>query len=315
MSTGERTLRLLSLLQTHRYWPGADLASRLGVSPRTLRRDVDRLRALGYDIDAARGVAGGYQLRGSATLAPLMLDDAEATAVAVGLRQAATGAATDTDAAVSALAKVTSLLPADLRARVDAVAGQTDVGTWPGPRVESGTLAVMAHACRDHELVRFGYVARDGRTTDRLVEPHRLVNLGRRWYLVAHDGARDDWRSFRLDRMSDARPAGGRFTPRSIPGGDAVAFVEGGIGATASGGRPARVRFGTDAETVASFVGRWGTVEADADDPGACVLTLDAAEPHWVMMVMAAIDAPVTVLEPPDLVDVVRAAGSRLAAA
>ena len=223
-------LRLLSLLQTHRYWPGPELSERLEVSARTLRRDVDRLRDLGYTVDAVRGAAGGYQLRAGGSLPPLLLEDDEAVAIAVGLRTAAVGAVAD-DRSVQALSKVLSLMPPRLRRQMDAVASQTDApGPWEGaPVVDASVLTTLAQACRDSELVRFDYAAREAEVTHRRVEPLRLVSLGRRWYLVAWDRDRTDWRSFRLDRVTDPEPTGQRFRPRDLPADDALAFVQQGI--------------------------------------------------------------------------------------
>jgi predicted DNA-binding transcriptional regulator YafY len=223
----ERALLLLSLLQTHRFWPGAELTERLGVSSRTLRRDVDRLRALGYPVDATPGAAGGYRLATGAHLPPLLLDDEEAVAIAVGLRTAA-GVSIDgmDDTALRALAKLEQVLPDRLRRRVHAVHSNVVSLQWGGgPTVDADALAILALACRDREQVRFDYRRRDGDDSSRLVEPHQLVSAGRRWYLVAWDVRRDDWRTFRLDRLERARLAGVRCARRELPGGDAAAFV------------------------------------------------------------------------------------------
>jgi predicted DNA-binding transcriptional regulator YafY len=184
-NTSSRTLRLLSLLQTHRYWPGAELADRLGVSVRTLRRDVDRLRELGYPVEANRGVDGGYQLAAGAAMPPLVLDDEEAVALAVGLQAAANGGVAGVaEASVRALAKVVPVMPPRLRRRVEALRMATVPATFAdgGPAVDPGTLTAVAQACRDAERLEFGYAAADGTRTDRLAEPFRLVPLGRRWY-------------------------------------------------------------------------------------------------------------------------------------
>jgi predicted DNA-binding transcriptional regulator YafY len=223
----ERALLLLSLLQTHRFWPGAELTARLGVSSRTLRRDVDRLRSLGYPVDATPGGSGGYRLAAGSHLPPLLLDDEEAVAIAVGLRAAA-GASIEgmEDTAVRALAKLEQVLPDRLRRRVHAVHSNVVSLQWSGgPSVDADALAVLALGCRDNEQVRFDYRRRDGEEASRLVEPHQLVSAGRRWYLVAWDVRRADWRTFRLDRLDRARLAGVRCEPRALPGGDAAAFV------------------------------------------------------------------------------------------
>lgn len=198
-------LKLLSLLQTHRYWPGPELAERLEISPRTLRRDVDRLRDLGYPVDADRGVGGGYQLAAGAALPPLVIDDEEAVAIAVGLQTAAQGViAGIEESAVQALAKVVQVVPHRLRRRVDALRAMTVPAAWAssdgnGQTIDASTLTTIAQTCHDEERLRFAYIARDGEPTAREVEPNRLVSLGRRWYLVAYDLTRHDRRSFRLD--------------------------------------------------------------------------------------------------------------------
>ncbi|MGH8964439.1 MAG: helix-turn-helix transcriptional regulator, partial [Actinomycetes bacterium] len=233
-NTSSRTLRLLSLLQTHRYWPGAELADRLGVSVRTLRRDIDRLRELGYPVEASRGVDGGYQLAAGAALPPLVLDDEEAVALAVGLQAAAQGGVSGiAETSVRALAKVVQVMPPRLRRRVDALRAMTVPAGFgsSAPEVDADLLTVLAQACRDAERVMFGYTSASGDVTSREVEPLRLVSLGRRWYLVAYDLLRHDWRSFRLDRVVDggARRTGARFRPRELPAEDAAAFVRSGI--------------------------------------------------------------------------------------
>lgn len=223
----ERALQLLSLLQTHTFWPGTELCGRLDVSARTLRRDVDRLRTLGYPVDATPGPTGGYRLAAGAHLPPLLVDDDEAVAIAVGLRAAASESIDGMeDTALRALAKLEQVLPDRLRRRVRAVHSNVVSLRWsPDEVVDSDALAVLALACRDHEQVRFDYRPRDGESAARLVEPHQMVSTGHRWYLVAWDTRRDDWRTFRLDRMADVRLAGVRVAVRAIPGGDAAAFV------------------------------------------------------------------------------------------
>lgn len=184
-NTSSRTLKLLSLLQTHRHWPGLELADRLGVSERTLRRDVDRLRELGYPVSAARGTDGGYQLAPGAVLPPLLLDDEEAVALAVGIGDAAqSGISGMEDASLRALTKVVRVLPPRLRARVDALRAMTVAAGASGPVVAAGVLTAVAQACRDEERLRFGYTSRGHAPTEREVEPHRVVALGGRWYLV-----------------------------------------------------------------------------------------------------------------------------------
>ncbi|WP_246608257.1 helix-turn-helix transcriptional regulator, partial [Paractinoplanes toevensis] len=262
-NTSARMLRLLSLLQTHRYWPGAELADRLEVSPRTLRRDVDRLRDLGYPVDANRGAAGGYQLQAGAAVPPLLLDDDEAVAIAVGLRTAAAGAVTGfEETSVRALAKVIQLLPPRLRRRIDALRAATAPGGifGGGPTLDAEVLTTLALACRGEERLRFAYTPRERETSARHAEPHRLVSLGRNWYLVAWDLDRADWRSFRVDRLTDPAPTGARFRPREIPGGDPVAWLRARI-ATIPNRYEVSVLLHSPPDKVRAVVGHWGKVE------------------------------------------------------
>jgi predicted DNA-binding transcriptional regulator YafY len=304
-------LRLLSLLQTHRYWPGGELADRLEVSPRTLRRDVDRLRELGYPVDAARGVAGGYQLQAGAAVPPLLLDDEEAVAIAVGLRTAAAGAVAGfEETSVRALAKVIQLLPPRLRRRIDALQAVTSPGVWGGgPTLDAGALTTIAMACRGEERMRFEYTPREGEASMRYVEPHRLVSLGRRWYLIAWDLDRGDWRSFRVDRLATPALTGARFRPREIPGGDPVAWLRSRIAAI-----PLRydvsVRIGAPAERVQTFVGQWGKVEPMTAEK--CRLRMSVDDLFWPVMILGTIHAPFTVESPDELVGAVREAGEAL---
>ncbi|MDI6912045.1 YafY family protein [Nocardioides sp.] len=314
MNTSARMLRLLSLLQTHRYWPGGELAGRLEVSPRTLRRDIDRLRELGYDVDAVRGVAGGYQLRAGGQLPPLLLEDDEAVAIAVALRTAASGAVAGLEeTAIQALTKVIGLMPPRLRRRMDAVHSQTDGVPWGGgPALDAGVLTTLAQACRDDEPISFSYTARDSAASERRVEPHRLVSLGRRWYLVAYDRDRQDWRSFRVDRVTAPRASGQRFRPRELPAPDAPAFVRAGIRSMPQR-YDVRVRFEAEAATVAAYVDRWATVEPDG--PGACRMAMATDTLDWPLMVLARLDAPFTVEAPEELRTQVASAAVRFARA
>ncbi|MEY9876252.1 putative DNA-binding transcriptional regulator YafY [Streptacidiphilus sp. MAP12-33] len=223
LETSARLLRLLSLLQSRPDWPGDELAQRLDVTTRTVRRDVDRLRELGYPVDSMTGLGGGYRLGVGAALPPLLLNDEEAVAVAVGLRAAATGSVAGfEETSLRALAKLEQVLPSRLRHRVASVQSAIVQLSASGPAVDAGLLAALAGACRAHEGVRFGYQGRG-----RRVEPYRLVHTGRRWYLLAYDLDRDDWRTFRLDRF-DADAAlqpGPRFTPRPAPAEDLDAYL------------------------------------------------------------------------------------------
>ena len=312
-NTSARMLRLLSLLQTHRYWPGAELADRLEVSPRTLRRDVDRLRGLGYPVDASRGVAGGYQLQAGAAVPPLLLDDDEAVAIAVGLRTAAGGAVAGfEETSVRALAKVIQLLPPRLRRRIDALREVSTPGTFGGgPALDATVLTTIALACRGEERLRFDYTPRSAATAARQVEPHRLVSLGRRWYLIAWDLDRADWRSFRLDRLAAPVATGARFRPREIPGGDPVGWLRSRIAAI-----PARhdvsVRLEAAPEAVRAVVGQWGTVEELPGEPTASRLRMNVDDLAWPITVLVMVGAPFTVESPPELRDRARAAGETL---
>jgi predicted DNA-binding transcriptional regulator YafY len=309
-------LRLLSLLQTHRYWPGAELADRLEVSGRTLRRDVERLRELGYQVDAVRGVAGGYQLRAGGALPPLLLEDEEAVAVAVGLQSAASGGAPGLEeTSVQALAKVIALMPPRLRRQMDALRSQTEHLTFGGGGggdlgLDPTTLTTLAQACRDDEPVHFTYTARDADPTERWVEPHRLVTLGRRWYLVAYDRDRQDWRSFRVDRITAPRTSGQRFRPRDLPAEDAVAFVEAGIRRM-----PARydVRVRVDApyDAVVGRFGRWAEVSGDDGD---LLVEMHVDTLEWPVLVLAGLDADFTVEAPAELGALLRRLGRRAGA-
>jgi predicted DNA-binding transcriptional regulator YafY len=219
LETSARLLRLLSLLQARRDWTGPELAARLGVSPRTLRRDMDKLRGLGYPVDATPGTAGGYRLGAGAMLPPLLLDDEEAVAVAIGLRTAAGGTITGIEeASVRALAKLEQVLPPRLRHRVSALHSVTVPLPGAGPPVDPAVLTVIATAARDRLRIGFRYTSHDGTQGGRAAEPHQLVHTGRRWYLLAWDLARGDWRTFRADRITSPQITGPRFTPRDPPG-------------------------------------------------------------------------------------------------
>src|SRR4051794_39668058 len=297
-----RTLRLLSLMQGRRNWSGSALADRLGVSVRTLRRDVERLRELGYPVEARPGVDGGYRLAAGASLPPLVLDDDEAVALTLGLQAAAAGAVAGmAEPSVRALTKVVPVLPARLRRRVDALRAVTvPAPPWSdgGPEVDPLALVEVAQACRETRRLEFGYTRASGETGARLVEPYRLVPLGRRWYLVAYDPARGDWRSFRLDRMSGVHGTGARFAPRRLPAEDAAAFVRAGIGhRRATFAVEARVE--APAEEVRQRVGQWARVEADG--VGRCRVRMDTEALDWPALVLGAVRAEFTVVAPEEL--------------
>ncbi|MEY9953695.1 helix-turn-helix transcriptional regulator [Leifsonia sp. EB34] len=318
-STGSRTLQLLSLLQTHRYWPGQELADRLEVSPRTLRRDVERLRELGYPVDATRGVAGGYQLAAGASLPPLVVDDEEAVALAVGLRTAAqSGVAGVADASVRALAKVVQVMPPRLRRRVDALRVATLASELrPGPVVDAELLTVVAQACRDEERLVFSYVRHDGDASERTVEPHRLVSLGRRWYLVAYDLGRFDWRSFRLDRMAQPRPTGARFRPRTLPAADAAEYVRASL-AEAVETLVVDAVIAAPLADVEQAIGRWAQAETEAPAADGTArtrvrITADSAE--WALFGLAAVAAPFTIDGPDEVRELAAVWGDRFTSA
>ncbi|MFF5991738.1 helix-turn-helix transcriptional regulator [Prauserella flavalba] len=310
-NTSARMLRLLSLLQTHRYWPGSELAGRLEVSERTLRRDIDRLRELGYPVDASRGVAGGYQLRSGAAMPPLLVDDEEAVAIAVGLRTAAGGAIDGIEEiSVRALSKVIQVMPPRLRRRVDALQAYTVPATFTGgPTVDAAALTVLAQACRDDERLRFSYTARDGERTSRLVEPHRLVSLGRRWYLVAWDAEKHGWRTFRVDRLTEPTTTGARFRQRELPGGDAAEFVRQQVHVVPTQ-YEAVLLVRAPAEHVARTVQRWGVVEPEGEE--SCRLTMNVDSFEWPVLVLASIGADFEVVGPPELREYLRETGERL---
>ncbi|MGH3899400.1 MAG: helix-turn-helix transcriptional regulator [Pseudonocardiaceae bacterium] len=310
-NTSSRTLQLLSLLQTHRFWPGTELAERLEVSVRTLRRDIDRLRELGYPVDAHRGVEGGYQLTAGAALPPLVMDDEEAVALAVGLQAATHGAVAGIEeSSIRALTKVVQVMPPGLRRRVDALRAMTVPAVWDstGPTVDPGILTTVAQACWDEQRLQFSYTARDGEQTARHVEPHRLVSLGRRWYLVAYDLTRHDWRSFRLDRLDEPCSTRARFRPRELPAADAVAFVRARIDSIPAP-YTVEVLVHSPAVTVRRQIGRWATVE-DVDDRR-CLLRMTSDSLDWPTMALGRVGADFEVLSPPELVDHIRQWGAR----
>ncbi|MDV3222717.1 helix-turn-helix transcriptional regulator [Intrasporangium sp.] len=212
-----RLLALLTVLQSRRHWTGAELVERLGVSPRTIRYDVEKLRALGYQVHGTTGVGGGYELRPGSMLPPLLLGDDEAVAIALGLRLATGHASQLGEQAATALVKLEQVLPARLRGRVNALRTYTAAVPPSDSSVDPDLVLFLTTAARDHQRVRFDYSARDGSVTRRDVEPHRLLQLGRHWYLVAFDPQRNAWRHFRLDRVEIRRPAGARFAPRPAP--------------------------------------------------------------------------------------------------
>ncbi|MFI2415586.1 helix-turn-helix transcriptional regulator [Streptomyces sp. NPDC018947] len=313
LETSARLLRLLSLLQAHREWSGADLAERLGVSPRTVRRDVDRLRELGYPVNASPGTGGGYRLGAGARLPPLLLDDDEAVAVAVGLRTAAgQGVEGIGESSVRALAKLEQVLPDRLRRRVGALNAFTvPMLRAPGSSsVDPAVLTELAHLCRDGETLRFAYRGHDGAETRRVVEPYRLVCSERRWYLVAFDLDRADWRTFRADRVTPQPPHGPRFAPREPPAEDLAAYVSEGVSTRVYATR-ATVRLLVPLEEAAERVSPTAGV-LEAEGPKSCLLRTGAASPDVMALHLMATGFDFEVLEPAALTEAIRAAHGRL---
>src|ERR1700722_2633702 len=297
IETSARLLALLSLLQVRREWTGQELADRLEVGPRTIRRDVEKLRALGFRGRAAPGVAGGYRLGAGAELPPLLLDDAEAVAVAVGLRIGASGPiAGIEEISVRALTKLEQVLPSHLRRRGTALSQVTSALTVDGPQTDTETLATLASACRDALRVHFAYVAADGTATMRGVGPSAVVYSGRRWYLVAFDLDREDWRTFRLDRIDSALRLGGRGKPRTVPGGDPADYVKQQLSRYSSGAdadaEPAEIRVHAPSSRLKGRVpGQYATVEPDGDS--ACIIRSTGAWSRHFLMWVAMLNEPI----------------------
>ncbi|MTE18389.1 WYL domain-containing protein [Streptomyces sp. TRM43335] len=316
LETSARLLRLLSLLQTQREWTGAELAERLEVTPRTVRRDVGRLRTLGYPVHSTTGTAGGYRLGAGARLPPLLLDDDEAVAVGVGLRTAAAGGAVRgiEESSVRALAKLEQVLPHRLRRRMGAVAAFTDpIGGHRGPTVAVDTITELVAACRDHRRIRFAYQGHDGTSSRRDVEPYRLVYSGRRWYLAAWDTDRADWRTFRVDRVVLAPPHGPRFEPREPPTDDWGAYVSEGISTSVYPERATvllRVPIERAAERVTPATGVLEPV-----DERSCLLRTGANSLQELVFHLLALGFDFEVRSPPALVRHVEVLAERLARA
>ncbi|WP_031053263.1 helix-turn-helix transcriptional regulator [Streptomyces sp. NRRL F-5702] len=341
--TPARLLKLLSLLQTPREWPGGELADRLDVSPRTIRRDIDRLRDLGYPVEASRGSVGGYRLVAGAAMPPLLLDDEEAVAIAVGLRAGAGHAIEGVDeASVRALAKLEQVLPSRLRHRVSALQNATVALTrGDGSTIDPRTLTTLASAVTGRERLRFAYLSGDGTPSKRLVEPCRLVSAGQRWYLVAYDLGREDWRTFRVDRVGEPYATGARFAPRPLPvegppvapaagpdgardgsgGGSGKAHGSGGGDAAVFLARSMRrmqpelrldVRFSAPAEFVAARLpAHLGAPEPDGE--GGCRLRSSCTDSlEWVALRLALVDCEFSAQGPPQLVEYLADLGSRL---
>ncbi len=312
--TSSRLLQLLSLLQGRRDWPGNELAARLEVSGRTIRRDIDRLRNLGYPVESLSGPTGGYRLRAGSAMPPLLLDDEEAIAIAVGLRTAARASVSGIEeTSVRALVKLEQVLPAHLRRRVAALGSATFTLPVTGPTVDPQHLTVIAAGCRDCECLRFGYRSRDGTHSLREVEPHALVNHGQRWYVVAWDRRRQDWRTFRIDRLTKPASTGVRFTQRKLPAKDAAVYVKQSIQ-----GRPnrfeARVTLHIAAPQIAHRIPAYaGTVEPI--DANTCRYTTGDDDLRWLALRIAMLGVDFEVHEPPELLEHLRTLALRFARA
>ena len=305
--TSSRLLTLLSLLQTRRDWPGGERADRLEVSRRTIRRDVERLRGLGYPVESLTGPAGGYRLAAGTAMPPLLLDDDEAIAIAVGLRTAARASVTGIEeTSVRALVKLEQVLPSHLRRRVQALGAATMSLPAGGPTVDPQCLTILAGGCRDHECVRFLYRARDGTTGRRDVEPHALVNRGRRWYLVCWDRARDDWRTFRVDRIGEPVATGPRFAPRELPAADPAAFVEQRLVSLPTR-YEARLTLQAPADEIRT---PWGTVTPI--DDATCEYRTGDDDLAWLALRVAMLGVEFEVHEPPELKEALHRLSARI---
>lgn len=315
LETSARLLRLLGLLQARSFWSGADLAERLEVTERTVRRDVDRLRSLGYPVHSSAGVAGGYQLGSGAALPPLLLDDDEALAVALGLRTTAAGTVLGMEeAAVRALAKLEQVLPARLRRQVKALHDAVAPLTMKGPAVRPELLTALAAACRGNEQLRFAYCDGKGRPSERHVEPHGVVSAAARWYLVAWDLAREDFRSFRVDRIDgDCKRTGKRFVPRAVPGGDVARYVARSVAVEPYAHR-ARVVLHAPAEQLAARVSPLAATVQPLDEQR-CVLEAGGPALDRLLLHIAGLGIPFEVQEPPELVEAARELARRFAGA
>lgn len=314
LETSVRLLRLLSLLQARREWSGTELAERLEVTTRTVRNDIERLRIMGYEVESTTGPAGGYRLGAGTALPPLLLDDDEAVAVALGLRAAAAGSVTGIEeTSLRALAKLERTLPPRLRHRMDVLRSSTSSATGVGVRVDAETLTMVAGAAHAHEQLRFDYAGHDGAATLRRVEPHQLVYTGRRWYLLAWDLDRGDWRTFRADRIRPRVPTGPRFSPREPPGGDAVAHVLRGVGSQAYR-QQARVRLDAPIDVVTDKITAMGGLVTALDD-GSCLLQTGGDSWHDLAGYLGSLGVAFEVLDPPELRAHLRELAARYSAA
>ncbi len=314
LETSARLLQLLALCQAQRECPGGDLAARLEVDVRTVRRDVDRLRSLGYHVEASAGTGGGYRMGRGTSMPPLLLADDETVAVALGLLTSALGAISGIEeVSLRAFAKLGQIVPRRLHHRIEALRRSTVALTPVGEAtVDAELLAAIAVACHDDERLRLRYRAHDGAESDRSVEPHRLVCVARRWYLLAWDEGRLDWRTFRLDRVLQQRRAGGRFVRRPLPR-LAQALV---ADAVTSGPYryTAKVRVHAAAAEVADKMPA-DAARIEPDGPRACTLHLGARSVERLAEHLCMLGVDFEVQEPPELIAAVRALGQRCARA
>ncbi|QIS04553.1 WYL domain-containing protein [Nocardia brasiliensis] len=310
LETSARLLRLLSLLQLRRDWTGPALAERLGVSTRTIRTDVERLRTLGYPVHATPGVAGGYRLGAGSALPPLLLDDEEAVAVAVGLATAANGAVTGIEeTSVRALVKLQQVLPARLRNRVATLTSATvHAPEFQRDTVDAAVLTAVAGAIRAGERLRFDYAAYSGALSRREVEPHRLVHWRGRWYLVAWDPDRTDWRTFRVDRITPKTPNGARFTAREMSEAELAERVRRGVG-SAAWRYHATVRMAAPAPVIRAKLPP--AVSVTPDGPDHCVLRAGSDTPQLLAHYLGLADVDFEVLDGPELVEQLLATAER----
>lgn len=302
MATSTRILELLGLLQARRHWSGSELAQRLGVSPRTLRRDVEGLQDLGYPVITTRGTGGGYQLGPGTSLPPLVLNEEEAAATVLGLKDVATGShAVPAEAAISAMAKIVQVLPARIRRRISGLSSLTSpLGSNHATITDVTVLTTIALATRDSDTIEFAYQDRQARDSMRVVQPHQIVNIDHRLYLIAWDTARADWRTFRIDRIIDPQRNGQRFAPRRLSAEDPLEFVRAQLGAMPTTYR-VHATVHAPAEHVRGEVAHYGVVERTDDT--SCELFIAAASLDWAVFCLCTLDAPFTVHGPPEAVD------------
>ena len=310
LSTSTRLLRLLTLLQSRRAWTGAELVERLEVTPRTLRRDVDRLRRLGDPVQSTSGVAGGYSFGAGSELPPLLLDDDEALVVSLSLRTAAAGNVVGMEeVALRALTKLEQVLPARLRRRLSALNAAIVPLAGRGPTVDARALTAIAAACRDSAQLRFEYKGNDGQPTRRHVEPAGLVHVGARWYLVAWDLVRADWRTFRVDRVTSKLSTGATFFPRPPPEGGLAAYVARSVTAPAHPIQ-ARVLFHAPVDQLSKRIPAWvGTLESAG--PKASILHAGSWSLDELVAWMAAIGVEFEIQEPAAAAEHLRALAAR----